>query len=57
MQNKSLRSRLAMLTLLAAMLLAFAATAMASEPASFKEALTLAKAENKMLVIDFYTDW
>ena len=56
-QNNSLKSRLAMLTVLAAMVLAFAATAMAAEPASFKEALALAKAENKMLVIDFYTDW
>ena len=57
MRNKSLTSRLAMLTVLAAMVLAFAATALASEPASFKEALAMAKAQNKMLVIDFYTDW
>ncbi len=57
MKKNSLKNRLVMLTVLAAMVLAFAATAMASEPASFKEALALAKAENKMLVIDFYTDW
>ena len=57
MQNRSLKSRLVMLTMLAALVMAFAATAMASEPKTFDEALKLAKAQNKMLVIDFYTDW
>jgi len=46
-----------MLAVLAAMVMAFAATAVASEPETFKEALALAKAQNKLLVIDFYTDW
>ncbi len=46
-----------MLVVLAALVLAFANTALASDPATYKEALALAKAQNKMVVIDFYTDW
>ncbi len=53
MLSKSLIGRLVLLTVLAL----FATTALADEPTSFKEALAKAKAENKMLVIDFYTDW
>ena len=57
MQNRAVNNRLVMLLVLSAMVLIFAATALAKEPASFKEALALAKAQNKMVVIDFYTDW
>lgn len=53
MRIKSLISKLTLLTVLAVM----ATTALAEEPTSYKEALAQAKAENKMLVIDFYTDW
>jgi hypothetical protein len=48
------------LTLTGAMLvyvLALTGTALASGPASFDEALALAAKENKVLVVDFYTDW
>jgi hypothetical protein len=48
------------LTLTGAMLvyvLALTGTALASWPASFDEALALAAKENKVLVVDFYTDW
>ncbi len=51
-----LKTLIGKLVLLAAFTL-MAANALASEPASFKEALAEAKAQNKMLVIDFYTDW
>jgi hypothetical protein len=42
---------------LVAILVTLASTAIAGELTSYKEALAKAKAENKMLVIDFYTDW
>lgn len=48
------------LTLTGALLvyvLALTGTALASAPASFDEALALAAKENKVLVVDFYTDW
>ena len=43
--------------LLLAGLTLMTASALAAEPADFQDALAKAKAENKMLVIDFYTDW
>jgi len=51
-----LKSMIGKLVLLAAVAL-MATNALASEPTSFKDALAQAKAQNKMLVIDFYTDW
>lgn len=51
-----LKALIGKLVLLAA-LTVLATSALAEEPTSFKEALAKAKAENKMLVIDFYTDW
>ena len=53
MRSKALISKL---VLLAAMTI-MASSALASDFTSFDEALDKAKAENKMLVIDFYTDW
>jgi len=53
MRSKTLIGKLVLL----AALTILATGAMASEPTSFDEALAQAKAENKMLVIDFYTDW
>ncbi len=55
--TRSARTRAALLlAVLAALLTAQAATA-AMEPGDFKEALARAKAEDKPLIIDFYTDW
>jgi thiamine pyrophosphate-dependent acetolactate synthase large subunit-like protein len=45
-----------LLAVLASLILAQVATA-AMEPGDFNEALARAKAEDKPLVIDFYTDW
>lgn len=53
MRLKTLTGKLVLLATLALL----ATNALASEPTSFKEALAQAKAQNKMLVIDFYTDW
>ncbi len=53
MRSKSFIGKLILLAALAVL----ATTALAEEPTSFKGALANAKAENKMLVIDFYTDW
>ncbi len=51
-----LKSHVCKLALMVALTL-FATAALAEQPTSFKEALAKAKAQNKMLVIDFYTDW
>ena len=53
MRLKTLIGKLALMAAITLM----ATNVLASEPASFDEALDLAKAQNKMLVIDFYTDW
>ncbi len=37
--------------------LGLAGTAVADQPATFDEALSLANKENKVLVLDFFTDW
>jgi len=37
--------------------LGLAGTALADKPATFDEALALATTENKILVVDFFTDW
>jgi Ni,Fe-hydrogenase maturation factor len=46
-------------TLALAFILGLGATAMADEavPATFAEALAKANAENKVLIVDFFTDW
>lgn len=57
MPLKPTTQKLVLTVLLSSALLAGAAGAWASKPANFQEALAQAKAENKMLLIDFYTDW
>ena len=49
--------RLALMGLGLVFTLGLTGSALASEPASFEEALALATKENKVIVIDFYTDW
>lgn len=56
MLHNALGGRLALLTVVAALLLP-AAAALATEPGSYDQALLRAAAENKPVVIDFYTDW
>lgn len=50
-------NRLVLLSLLAAFVFGVTGAAMASEPANFAEAMAKATQENKVLVVDFYTDW
>ncbi|MEN8006455.1 MAG: hypothetical protein ABFS42_05535 [Candidatus Krumholzibacteriota bacterium] len=49
--------RLVLLSLLAAFVFGVTGAAVAAEPANFTEALAQAAAEDKVLVVDFYTDW
>ncbi len=53
MRLKTLTAKLVLVLAMAVL----ATNALATEPATFADALAKAKAENKMLVIDFYTDW
>ena len=57
MRKLNLKDQLAMMAVLLAFTLGLAGTAMANDPATFKEALALASKENKVLVMDFFTDW
>ncbi len=50
-------NRKVQLTVLLAFLLGLSGAALADGPASFEEALALAAKEDKILVVDFYTDW
>ncbi len=50
-------NRLVLLSLLAAFVFGATGAAVASEPSNFAEALAKATQENKVLVVDFYTDW
>lgn len=54
-----MRSPLLAGALTALVLVATAATALADDhgPATYADALALAQQQNKVLVIDFYTDW
>ncbi len=45
------------LSIVTALILVMAGTTVASEAGSYAEALAQAQAQNKMLLIDFYTDW
>lgn len=49
----------AVATMALALTLGFGAAAVAGEdsPATFAEALAKANAENKVLIVDFFTDW
>ena len=57
MRPDSKISRLAIVTALLAFALGLTGAAMANEPATFAEALAQAKEQDKVLVVDFYTDW
>ncbi len=50
-------TRLALAALLLVFSLSLSGAAIASGPATFDEALALATKENKVLVVDFFTDW
>jgi hypothetical protein len=50
-------NRLVVTGLLAAFVCGVTGAAPAADPASFAEAKAQAAKENKILVVDFYTDW
>ncbi|MCB1182342.1 hypothetical protein KDM41_02840 [bacterium] len=49
--------RVAPLGVLLTLALGLAGGALAEQPATFQAALELAAAQDKLVVIDFYTDW
>ena len=49
--------KLTVLTVVCATLLGSAGLALATEAGSYAKALAQAEAENKLVMIDFYTDW
>jgi hypothetical protein len=55
MRHMQTAGKLALLAGLAVFLGSAAATA--TEPGSYEKALARAKAEDKLIVLDFYTDW
>lgn len=57
MRSENLKIRLALLSLLAVFVFGLSGTALAEEPANFADALAQATKEDKVLVVDFYTDW
>jgi hypothetical protein len=57
MRLENLKTRLALLSLLAVFTLGTAGSALAEGDATFEDALAQATKENKILVVDFYTDW
>ena len=57
MRSDSNQGRLAIATALLAFVLGISGAAMADQPATFADALTQAKEQDKVLVIDFFTDW
>ncbi len=57
MRSENLNNRLVLLSLLALFVVGATGAALAEEPANFAEALAQAAAEDKVLVVDFYTDW
>jgi hypothetical protein len=57
MRSENLKNRLALLSLLAVFVFGVTGSALAEEPANFAEALAQAAKEDKVLVVDFYTDW
>ena len=54
---RSKNRTLALATALLAFVLGLAGAAVADQPATFAEALAQAKEQDKVLVVDFYTDW
>ena len=57
MRPENFKSRLALLSILAIFVFGVTGAAMAADPANFADALAQAAKENKVLVVDFYTDW
>jgi len=57
MRTLNRKDQLTLMGTLLVFVLGLAGTALAAGPASFDEALALAAKENKILVVDFYTDW
>lgn len=57
MRQLDRKNQLAVTGALLAFVVGLSGTALAAEPASFDEALAVAHKENKVLVVDFYTDW
>lgn len=57
MRPENVKSRLVLLGILAAIVLGVSGAAAAAEPANFAEALAKAAQEDKVLVVDFYTDY
>ena len=57
MRPENNNSRLVLLGLLAAFVFAVSGAAMAADPADFAEALAKAAREDKVLIVDFYTDY
>ena len=57
MSSTNFPGKLIALTVICATLLGSAGLALATEPGSYAKALAQAEAENKIVVIDFYTDW
>ena len=57
MRSENRNSRLVLLSLLATLAVGSTGAALAEEPANFAEALAKATAEDKVLVVDFSTDW
>ena len=57
MRPKNKKSRLILLSLLAAFVFGVFGAAVAAEPTDFAEAVAKAAQEDKVLVVDFYTDY
>jgi hypothetical protein len=57
MRSENRNNRLVLLSLLAIFVVGSTGAALAEEPANFAEALAQAAKEDKVLVVDFYTDW
>jgi hypothetical protein len=57
MRPENRNKTLIVLSLLAAFVLGVTGAAVAEGPATFADALAQASQEDKVLVVDFYTDW
>lgn len=57
MRTLNWKSRLTLAGIMLTFVLSLAGSAFAGGPATFEEAKALAAQENKVLVLDFYTDW
>ena len=57
MRPENFTSRLVLLSILAAFVFGVTGAAVAADPADIADALVQAAKENKVLVVDFYTDW